>query len=116
MGRPRGKLVALGLVALCVAGVWGTIRNYSALHETTSNARVVTPGPPVLVTAVVNDAQGIHVGRHATVSFLSEPERKWSGSVTAVTAPGTVTISLPSGPETQTGAAARVTIDTTPGM
>jgi len=91
-GRANGRLVALALLALCVAGFLATVWNYSRNHSFASEASLDSNGTPSIVTASFNLGSRIQEGQRVVISVEGDSEKVRGGVIKNLTAHGLATI------------------------
>ena len=91
-GRANGRLVALVLLALCVAGFLATIWNYSRNHSFASEALLDSNGTPSILTASFNLGSRIQEGQRVVIRVEGDSAKARGGVIKSLTPQGLATI------------------------
>jgi hypothetical protein len=91
-GRANGRLVALVLLALCVAGFLATVWNYSRNHSFASEALLDSNGTPSLLTASFNLGSRIQEGQRVVIRVEGDSAKARGGVIKSLTPHGLATI------------------------
>lgn len=112
--RNNGRMVAIGLIALCLAGFFATVWNYSRTHPFSTSATLVQVGDKPLVEATFHypiPANGQRIVLKITGDSL--PAR--GGIVVERIAADTVLIAIDSAVDASLGASVTASVDGTVG-
>jgi multidrug resistance efflux pump len=112
-GRANGRLVALVLLALCVAGFLATVWNYSRNHSFASEALLDSNGTPSLLTASFNLGSRIQEGQRVVIRVEGDSAKARGGVIKSLTPQGLATIESDEPVTAPTGSRATVSIDGT---
>ena len=91
-GRANGRLVALVLLALCVAGFLATFWNYSRNHSFASEALLDSNGTPSILTASFNLGSRIQEGQRVVIRVEGDSAKARGGVIKSLTPQGLATI------------------------
>ena len=91
-GRANGRLVALILLALCVAGFLATVWNYSRNHSFASEALLDSNGTPSILTASFNPESGLQEGQRVVIRVEGDSAKARGGVIKNLTPQGLATI------------------------
>ena len=91
-GRSNGRLVAVALLALCVAGFLATIWNYSRNHSFASEASLDSNGTPSILTASFNQGSRIQEGQRVVIRVEGDSANARGGVIKNITPQGLATI------------------------
>lgn len=91
-GRANGRLVALALLALCVAGFLATVWNYSRNHSFASEASLDSNGTPSILTASFNPGSRIQEGQRVVIRVEGDSANVRGGVIKNLTPQGVATI------------------------
>ena len=91
-GRANGRLVALVLLALCVAGFLATVWNYSRNHSFASEASLDSNGTPSILTASFNPESGLQEGQRVVIRVEGDSAKARGGVIKNLTPQGLATI------------------------
>lgn len=91
-GRANGRLLALVLLALCVAGFLATVWNYSRNHSFASEALLDSNGTPSILTASFNLGSRIQEGQRVVIRVEGDSAKARGGVIKSLTPQGLATI------------------------
>ena len=91
-GRSNGRLVAVALLALCVAGFLATIWNYSRNHSFASEASLNSNVTPSILTASFNLESRIKEGQRVVIRVEGDSAKARGGVIKNLTPQGLATI------------------------
>jgi hypothetical protein len=91
-GRSNGRLVAVALLALCVAGFLATIWNYSRNHSFAGEASLDSNGTPSILTASFNLGSRIQEGQRVVIRVEGDSANARGGVIKNLTPQGLATI------------------------
>jgi hypothetical protein len=91
-GRANGRLVALTLLALCMAGFLATVWNYSRNHSFASEALLDSNGTPSILTASFNLGSRIQEGQRVVIRVEGDSAKARGGVIESLTPQGLATI------------------------
>lgn len=91
-GRANGRLVALVLLALCVAGFLATVWNYSRNHSFAIEALLDSNGTPSILTASFNLGSRIQEGQRVVIRVEGDSAKARGGVIKSLTPHGLATI------------------------
>lgn len=91
-GRSNGRLVAVALLALCVAGFLATIWNYSRNHSFASKASLDSNGTPSILTASFKLGSRIQEGQRVVIRVEGDSANARGGVIKNITPQGLATI------------------------
>jgi hypothetical protein len=90
--RANGRLVALTLLALCVAGFLATVWNYSRNHSFASEALLDSNGTPSILTASFNPELRLQEGQRVVIRVEGDSAKARGGVIKNLTPQGLATI------------------------
>jgi hypothetical protein len=91
-GRANGRMVALVLLALCIAGFLATVWNYSRNHAFASEAFLESNGTPSILTASFNPGSRIQEGQRVVIHIEGDSAKARGGVIKKLTPQGIATI------------------------
>ena len=91
-GRANGRLVALTLLALCVAGFLATVWNYSRNHSFAGEASLDSNGTPSILTASFNPELRLQEGQRVVIRVEGDSAKARGGVIKNLTPQGLATI------------------------
>jgi hypothetical protein len=91
-GRANGRMVALALLALCIAGFLATVWNYSRNHSFASEAFLESNGTPSILTASFNPGSRIQEGQRVVIHIEGDSAKARGGVIKKLTPQGIATI------------------------
>jgi len=112
-GRSSGRLVALALLALCIAAFLGTVWNYSRNHAFASKATLTSNGTPSILTASFKPDSKIQPGQRVVISVAGDSAKARGGVIQNITPQGIATIQTDEPTTSRPGSSATVSIDGT---
>ncbi len=112
-GRTNGRLVALTLLALCVAGFIATVWNYSRNHSFASEASLDSNGKPSILTASFNPESRLQEGQRVVIRVEGDSAKARGGVIKNLTPQGLATIESDDPITAPLGSRATVSIDGT---
>jgi len=112
-GRANGRLVALTLLALCVAGFFATVWNYSRNHAFASEASLTSNGTPSILTATFNSQSGIQNGQRVVIHIAGDSAKARGGVIKSLTPQGIATIECDEALDAPIRSRASVSVDGT---
>lgn len=108
--RRNGRIVAIGLILLCLAGFLATVWNYTRTHPFAREATLLTS---TTVEAVFPNGANLKKGQRAVIS-ISNKEIK-GGTILDISNSGRALIQMDSEVSAREGSKVRVNIDGTVG-
>lgn len=111
--RSNGRLVALTLLALCIAAFLATVWNYSRNHAFASKASLISTGTPSILTASFNPDSQIQEGQRVVIRIEGDSAEVRGGVIKILTPQGIATIESDEPVTASVGARATVSIDGT---
>lgn len=111
--RSNGRLVALALLALCIAAFLATVWNYSRNHSFASKASLTSSGTPSILTASFSPDSNIQEGQRVVISIEGDSAKARGGVIKILTPQGIATIESDEPVTAPAGARATVSIDGT---
>ena len=91
-GRANGRVVALALLALCVAGFIATVWNYNRNHSFAKEALLVSNGTPSMLTATFKPGLRIEEGQRVVIHVDGDSARARGGVIKNLSLEGVATI------------------------
>lgn len=91
-GRANGRIVALALLALCIAAFLATVWNYSRNHAFASEASLESNGTPSILTASFNPGSRIQEGQRVVIHIEGDSAKARGGVIKKLTPQGIATI------------------------
>lgn len=114
-GRANGRIVALVLLALCIAGFLATIWNYSRNHAFASEAFLDSNGTPSILSASFNPRSRIQEGQRVVIHIEGDSKKTRGGVIIKLTPQGIATIEIDEPVTAKPLSRATVSIDGTVG-
>jgi multidrug resistance efflux pump len=114
-GRANGRIVALVLLALCIAAFLATVWNYSRNHAFASKASLESNGTPSILTASFNRESRIQVGQRVVIHIEGDSAKARGGVIKKLTTQGIAMIESDEPVTAPPGSRATVSIDGTVG-
>jgi hypothetical protein len=111
--RSNGRLVALALLALCIAAFLATVWNYSRNHAFAGEASLISSGTPSILTASFNPDSKIQEGQRVVISIDGDSAKARGGLIKNLNPQGIATIESDEPVTAPTGSRATVSIDGT---
>lgn len=111
--RIPGKLVALGLLALCVLGFLATVSNYKKNNPLSTAATVQSPGNPAILQAPFEPGARIQTGQRVLIRVPGADPERLAGTIVSIAADGTATIETTSPLDSPAGTPATASIEGT---
>jgi len=111
--RSNGRLVALALLALCIAAFLATVWNYSRNHAFASEATLISTGTPSILAASFNPDSKIQEGQRVVIRVEGDSAKARGGVIKNLTPQGIATIQSDEVITAPTGSRATVNIDGT---
>lgn len=111
--RIPGKLVALGLLALCVLGFLATVSNYKKNNPLSTAATVQSPGNPAILHAPFEPGARIQTGQRVLIRVPGADPERLAGTIVSIAADGTATIETTSPLDSPAGTPATASIEGT---
>ena len=90
--RTNGRIVAIFLLVLCVAGFLATVWNYSRNHAFAKNASLDSNGTPSILTASFDTESRIQEGQRVVVRIDGDSAKVRGGVIKNLTPQGIATI------------------------
>jgi multidrug resistance efflux pump len=91
-GRANGRIVALVLLALCIAAFLATVWNYSRNHSFASEASLDSNGTPSILTASFHPESRIQEGQRVVIHIEGDSAKARGGVIKKLTPQGIATI------------------------
>ncbi len=111
----NGPIVALAVLALCVAAFFATTWNYSRTHPFADNAEVVLRDGAPRISAVFPVSKKIQTGQRVVVSIENDTTPARGGTILEIDQSGRAWIELDTEIPSPAGTRATVSIDGTVG-
>jgi hypothetical protein len=111
----NGPVVALAVLALCIAAFFATTWNYSRTHPFAENAEVVLRDGAPRISAVFPVSKKIQPGQRVIVSIKNDTTPAHGGKILEIDQNGQASIELDTEITAPAGTSATVSIDGTVG-
>lgn len=111
--RTNGRLVALILLAFCIAGFVATVWNYSRNNAFALSATLVSNGTPSFLSASFKPEAKIQQGQRVVIHISGDSTKARGGIIQKISPEGVATIAIDDPVTAPPGSKATVSIDGT---